>query len=84
MPDLCSSLNLAGSQDLSHVMGSSGMIAGGTSGQEITLTINNSSLTQALASASCSSAATGNPQEITLTISGIEHFSVHYMSINKQ
>uniref|UniRef100_A0A671WLP4 Zinc finger protein 236 n=1 Tax=Sparus aurata TaxID=8175 RepID=A0A671WLP4_SPAAU len=58
-----------GSQDLSHVMGSSGLIAGGTSGQEITLTINNPSLTQALASASCSGGAAGNPQEITLTIS---------------
>ena len=52
-------------------MGSSGLIAGGTSGQEITLTINNPSLTQALASASCSSGAAGNPQEITLTISGM-------------
>uniref|UniRef100_A0A8C4DK37 Zinc finger protein 236 n=1 Tax=Dicentrarchus labrax TaxID=13489 RepID=A0A8C4DK37_DICLA len=58
-----------GSQDLSHVMGSSGLIAGGANGQEITLTINNPSLTQALASASCSGAAAGNPQEITLTIS---------------
>lgn len=64
----------AGSQDLSHVMGSSGLITGGTGGQEITLTINNPSLTQALASASCSSAGSGNPQEITLTISGIDHF----------
>lgn len=60
----------AGSQDLSHVMGSSGLIAGATGGQEITLTINNSSLTQALAS-SCSGSVAGNPQEITLTISGI-------------
>nr|XP_040021934.1 zinc finger protein 236-like isoform X2 [Gasterosteus aculeatus aculeatus] len=65
-----------GSQDLSHVIGSSGLVAGGPSGQEITLTINNSSLSQALAqvhaqaSASGSSAAAGNPQEITLTISG--------------
>ncbi|XP_019120471.1 zinc finger protein 236 isoform X1 [Larimichthys crocea] len=58
-----------GSQDLSHVMSSAGLITGSTSGQEITLTINNPSLTQALASASCSSAAAGNPQEITLTIS---------------
>lgn len=61
----------AGSQDLSHVMGGSGLLSGSTSGQEITLTINNSSLTQALASASCSAAAAGNPQEITLTISGM-------------
>ncbi|XP_026149081.1 zinc finger protein 236 isoform X2 [Mastacembelus armatus] len=65
----------AGTQDLSHVMGSSGLVAGGNSGQEITLTIN-SNLTQALAqvqsqaSAAGSSTAAGNPQEITLTISG--------------
>ncbi|XP_028282065.1 zinc finger protein 236 isoform X2 [Parambassis ranga] len=65
-----------GSQDLSHVIGSSGLVAGANSGQEITLTINNSSLTQALAqvqaqaSAAGSSTAAGNPQEITLTISG--------------
>ncbi|XP_070691522.1 zinc finger protein 236-like [Pempheris klunzingeri] len=67
----------AGSQDLSHVMGSSGLVASGTSGQEITLTINNSSLTQALASASCSSTAAGNPQEITLTISGQDLLPQH-------
>lgn len=61
----------AGSQDLSHVMGSSGMMTGGTGGQEITLTINNSSLTQAFASASCPGGGAANPQEITLTISGV-------------
>lgn len=64
----------ASSQDLSNVMGSSGLVAGGNGGQEITLTINNSSLTQALAqvqaSAAGSGTAGGNPQEITLTISG--------------
>uniref|UniRef100_A0A3Q3IK56 Zinc finger protein 865 n=1 Tax=Monopterus albus TaxID=43700 RepID=A0A3Q3IK56_MONAL len=65
----------SGTQDLSHVMSSSGLVAGGNSGQEITLTINNSSLTQALAqvqaqaTAAGSSTAAGNPQEITLTIS---------------
>lgn len=71
------SVGCAGSQDLSHVMSSSGLVAGGgSSGQEITLTINNSSLSQALAqvqaqaSAAGSSSAAGNPQEITLTISG--------------
>uniref|UniRef100_A0A3Q3VYE9 C2H2-type domain-containing protein n=1 Tax=Mola mola TaxID=94237 RepID=A0A3Q3VYE9_MOLML len=64
------------SQDLSHVMGSSGLITGGSSSQEITLTINNPSLTQALASATCSSAAAGNPQEITLTISGMSFSSL--------
>lgn len=72
---VCLSVGCAGSQDLSHVMSSSGLVAGGgSSGQEITLTINNSSLTQALAqaqaSAAGSSSAAGNPQEITLTISG--------------
>lgn len=67
----CFHMDSAGSQDLSHVMGGSGLLSGNTSGQEITLTINNSSLTQALASASCSAAAAGNPQEITLTISGM-------------
>ncbi|XP_053183269.1 zinc finger protein 236-like isoform X1 [Scomber japonicus] len=73
----------AGSQDLSHVMGSSGLVAGGSGGQEITLTINNSSLTQALAqvqaqaSASGSSNAAGNPQEITLTISGQDLLPQH-------
>ncbi|KAK2910564.1 zinc finger protein 236-like isoform X1 [Channa argus] len=73
----------AGSQDLSHVMSSSGLVAGGSSGQEITLTINNSSLTQALAqvqaqaSAGGSSTAAGNPQEITLTISGQDLLPQH-------
>uniref|UniRef100_A0A8C3A9L9 Zinc finger protein 236 n=1 Tax=Cyclopterus lumpus TaxID=8103 RepID=A0A8C3A9L9_CYCLU len=67
--------DVAGSQDLSHVIGSSGLVTGGPSGQEITLTINNSSLTQALAqvqahaSAAGVNSAAGNPQEITLTIS---------------
>ncbi|XP_013880065.1 zinc finger protein 236 [Austrofundulus limnaeus] len=62
-------------QDLHHVMSSGGLVAGSNS-QEITLTINNSSLTQALAqvqaqaSAAGSSTVAGNPQEITLTISG--------------
>uniref|UniRef100_A0A673A1B1 Zinc finger protein 236 n=1 Tax=Sphaeramia orbicularis TaxID=375764 RepID=A0A673A1B1_9TELE len=65
----------AGSQDLSHVMGSSGLVSAGSNGQEITFTINNSSLTQALAqvqaqaSAAGSNSVAGNPQEITLTIS---------------
>ncbi|XP_028985325.1 zinc finger protein 236-like isoform X2 [Betta splendens] len=73
----------AGSQDLSHVIGSSGLVAGGGSSQEITLTINNSSLSQALAqvqaqaSAAGSSTATGNPQEITLTISGQDLLPQH-------
>ncbi|XP_011603674.2 zinc finger protein 236 [Takifugu rubripes] len=66
-----------GSQDLSHVIGGSGLLSGNTGGQEITLTINNSSLTQALASASCSAAAAGNPQEITLTLSGQDLLTQH-------
>ncbi|XP_028326294.1 zinc finger protein 236 [Gouania willdenowi] len=73
----------AGAQDLSHVMGSSGFVTGGNSGQEITLTINNSSLSQALAqvqaqaSAAGSSTGVGNPQEITLTISGQDLLPQH-------
>lgn len=78
----------AGSQDLNHVMGGSGLLSGNTSGQEITLTINNSSLTQALASASCSAAGAGNPQEITLTISGmnplIRFTSIQYNGTDTQ
>lgn len=78
----------AGSQDLNHVMGGSGLLSGNTSGQEITLTINNSSLTQALASASCSAVAAGNPQEITLTISGmnplIRFTSIQYNGTDTQ
>lgn len=62
-------------------MGSSGLVAGGNGGQEITLTINNSSLTQALAqvqaSAAGSGTAGGNPQEITLTISGRDSLICH-------
>lgn len=76
----CFHVDSAGSQDLSHVMGGSGLLSGNTTGQEITLTINNSTLTQALASASCSAAAAGNPQEITLTISGMNHL-IRFSSI---
>lgn len=66
-------------------MGSSGLVAGGSSSQEITLTINNSSLTQALAQVQAQASAAGsgtaaeNPQEITLTISGVDH--IHHRSI---
>ncbi|XP_071758573.1 zinc finger protein 236 [Centroberyx gerrardi] len=76
----------AGSQDLSHVMGGSGLVGGGAGGQEITLTINNSSLTQALAqaqaqaSAAGSGTAAGNPHEITLTISGQDLLPQHSTS----
>lgn len=64
-----------GPQDLNQVMSNAGLVTGSNSSQEITLTINNSSLTQALAQASAagSSAAPGNPQEITLTISGMDN-----------
>lgn len=86
---LCLTVRCTGSQDLSHVIGSSGLVAGANSGQEITLTINNSSLTQALAqvqaqaSAAGSSAGAGNPQEITLTISGIHSLSLYQNNTNK-
>lgn len=72
----------AGSQDLSHVMGSSGLVSGG-SGQEITFTFNNSSLTQALAQVQAQASAaglgstTGNSQEITVTISGQDLLPPH-------
>ncbi|MEQ2291423.1 hypothetical protein AMECASPLE_013227 [Ameca splendens] len=68
--------DVTGSQDLNQVMSNAGLVAGSNSSQEITLTINNSSLSQAIAqvqaqaSAAGSSAAPGNTQEITLTISG--------------
>lgn len=76
----------AGSQDLSHVMGSSGLVSGSNGGQEITFTFNNSSLTQALAqvqaqaSAVGSGTAAGNTQEITLTISGQDLLPQHNSS----
>ncbi|XP_028971587.2 zinc finger protein 236 isoform X1 [Esox lucius] len=60
----------ASHHDLSQVLSSSGL----SGAQEITLTINNSSLTQALAQAQASASGTSgaglHPQEITLTISG--------------
>ncbi|XP_038145267.1 zinc finger protein 236-like isoform X3 [Cyprinodon tularosa] len=68
--------DVTGPQDLNQVISGAGLVAGSSGSQEITLTINNSSLTQALAqvqaqaSAAGSGAAPGNPQEITLTISG--------------
>ncbi|MEQ2163605.1 hypothetical protein GOODEAATRI_031936, partial [Goodea atripinnis] len=70
--------DVTGSQDLNQVMSNAGLVAGSNSSQEITLTINNSSLSQAIAqvqaqaSAAGSSAAPGNTQEITLTISGMD------------
>uniref|UniRef100_A0A3Q2U7E2 Zinc finger protein 236 n=1 Tax=Fundulus heteroclitus TaxID=8078 RepID=A0A3Q2U7E2_FUNHE len=78
--------DVTGSQDLNQVMSNAGLVAGSNSSQEITLTINNSSLTQALAqvqaqaSAAGSSAVAGNPQEITLTISGQDLLPQHNSS----
>lgn len=62
---------LSGSQELSQLSNAAGLVSGGNSAPEITLTINNSSLTQALAqtSAAASTPATSTP-EITLTIAG--------------
>ncbi|KAL0173024.1 hypothetical protein M9458_033335, partial [Cirrhinus mrigala] len=55
--------------ELSQVSSAAGLVSGSSSAPEITLTINNSSLTQALAQ---TSAATSTPatstSEITLTI----------------
>lgn len=62
----------SGTQDLSQVMTSQGLVSTTSGGpHEITLTINNSSLSQVLAQAAgpTASSSTGSPQEITLTIS---------------
>uniref|UniRef100_A0A8C9TNU2 Zinc finger protein 236 n=1 Tax=Scleropages formosus TaxID=113540 RepID=A0A8C9TNU2_SCLFO len=61
----------SGSHDLAQVMTSPGLVTTGSSGQEITLTINNSSLSQVLAQASATDPApvSSDPPEITLTIS---------------
>ncbi|XP_023503770.1 zinc finger protein 236 isoform X3 [Equus przewalskii] len=70
----------SGTQDLSQVMTSQGLVSTSSGPHEITLTINNSSLSQVLAQAAGPTAASssGSPQEITLTISGqdlIQHNS---------
>ncbi|KAM9307845.1 zinc finger protein 236 [Gastrophryne carolinensis] len=60
-------------QDLSQVMTSQGLVSSSNGQHEITLTINNSSLSQVLAhAAAAATPATSSvsPQEITLTISG--------------
>uniref|UniRef100_A0A452RKD9 Zinc finger protein 236 n=1 Tax=Ursus americanus TaxID=9643 RepID=A0A452RKD9_URSAM len=61
----------SGTQDLSQVMTSQGLVSTSSGPHEITLTINNSSLSQVLAQAAGPTAASssGSPQEITLTIS---------------
>uniref|UniRef100_A0AAY4EIS5 C2H2-type domain-containing protein n=1 Tax=Denticeps clupeoides TaxID=299321 RepID=A0AAY4EIS5_9TELE len=65
----------ASTQDLTHVINAPGLVSGRGSSQEITLTINNSSLTQALAQAHVTAAGASttanNTQEITLTISDL-------------
>ncbi|XP_073422598.1 zinc finger protein 236 isoform X3 [Dendrobates tinctorius] len=59
-------------QDLSQVMTSQGLVSSSNGQHEITLTINNTSLSQVLAHATGTTPTTssGTPQEITLTISG--------------
>uniref|UniRef100_A0A8C3WWQ1 Zinc finger protein 236 n=1 Tax=Catagonus wagneri TaxID=51154 RepID=A0A8C3WWQ1_9CETA len=61
----------SGTQDLSQVVTSQGLVSTSSGPHEITLTINNSSLSQVLAQAAGPTAASssGSPQEITLTIS---------------
>ncbi|KAG9479134.1 hypothetical protein GDO78_012677 [Eleutherodactylus coqui] len=62
----------ANGQDLSQVMTSQGLVSSSNGQHEITLTINNSSLSQVLAHATGTTPTTSSvsPQEITLTISG--------------
>uniref|UniRef100_A0A8C0XJF1 C2H2-type domain-containing protein n=1 Tax=Castor canadensis TaxID=51338 RepID=A0A8C0XJF1_CASCN len=61
----------SGTQDLTQVMTSQGLMSTSTGPHEITLTINNSSLSQVLAQATgpTTTPSSGSPQEITLTIS---------------
>ncbi|NWX99557.1 ZN236 protein, partial [Nothoprocta ornata] len=68
-----------GAQDISQVMTSQGMVSSSNGQHEITLTINNSSLSQVLAHATGSATAnsSGSPQEITLTISGCQDLIQH-------
>uniref|UniRef100_A0A670XPY7 Zinc finger protein 236 n=1 Tax=Pseudonaja textilis TaxID=8673 RepID=A0A670XPY7_PSETE len=83
-PNVTSSANMAlaeqesvlatttsGSQDLSQVMTSQGMVSTANGQHEITLTINSSALSHVLthASSSTTTNSSGTPQEITLTIS---------------
>ncbi|KAG8504363.1 Zinc finger protein 236, partial [Galemys pyrenaicus] len=62
----------SGTHDLAQVMTSPGLVSASSGPHEITLTINNSSLSQVLAQAAgpTATSASGPPQEITLTISG--------------
>ncbi|XP_039592540.1 zinc finger protein 236-like isoform X1 [Polypterus senegalus] len=71
----------SGTQDLSQVMTSQGLVTPNNQ-HEITLTINNSSLSQVLAQATSSNATNSSPaqQEITLTISGQDIIQQHNSS----
>ncbi|XP_068093156.1 zinc finger protein 236 isoform X2 [Hyperolius riggenbachi] len=61
----------AAGHELSQVMTSQGLVSSSSGPHEITLTINNSSLSQVLAHAAGNTSASNvSPQEITLTISG--------------
>ncbi|XP_066209598.1 zinc finger protein 236 isoform X3 [Saccopteryx leptura] len=75
-----------GTQDLTQVMPSQGLVSTSSGPHEITLTINNSSLSQVLAQAAGpSTSSSGSPQEITLTISGqdlIQHSSSGSSELN--
>ncbi|XP_012504334.1 PREDICTED: zinc finger protein 236 [Propithecus coquereli] len=59
----------SGTQDLTQVMAPQGLVSPSSGPHEITLTINNSSLSQVLAAGPSATASSGSPQEITLTIS---------------
>ncbi|KAM6967611.1 zinc finger protein 236 [Aplochiton taeniatus] len=86
MAGLGSDQDVTGSHDLGQMMTTTGLLSGGANGQEITLTINNSSLSQALAQAQAQAQAAGvgstagNSQEITLTISGPDLLPQHSAS----
>ncbi|XP_069476826.1 zinc finger protein 236 isoform X3 [Ambystoma mexicanum] len=64
--------NNTGSQDLSHVMTSQGLVSTSNGQHEITLTINNTTLSHVLAHppGNHTTPSNGSSQEITLTISG--------------
>uniref|UniRef100_H0XRU0 Zinc finger protein 236 n=1 Tax=Otolemur garnettii TaxID=30611 RepID=H0XRU0_OTOGA len=59
----------SGTQDLTQVMAPQGLVSPSGGPHEITLTINNSSLSQVLAAGPSATSSSGSPQEITLTIS---------------
>ncbi|XP_067838040.1 zinc finger protein 236-like isoform X2 [Heptranchias perlo] len=69
----------SGTQDVSQSMTSPGLASSSSGKHEMTLTINNSNLSQVLAQATNATCAnpTGTPQEITLTISGQDIIQQH-------